>query len=86
MKTEYFKIEKKHQVKKMCELCNKTFKFQSRLKDHITIHHLGQRFECPQCDVTFTTKQVRDKHILSIHMGQKILCPQCGSASVDEPG
>ena len=50
-----------------CEICNKIFKFRSRLKEHVTIKHLGQKFNCTMCESTFTTKQSRNQHMLQFH-------------------
>lgn len=44
-------IEKPHK----CEICNKTFPFPARLKDHMQMYHLGiKRFGCEECDKVFS--------------------------------
>lgn len=38
-----------------CEVCNKTFPFVARLKDHMQMYHLGsKKFGCEECDKVFS--------------------------------
>ena len=39
-----------------CEDCEKAFKEEQDLKDHIRIVHEGKRVNCPECDKLFVSK------------------------------
>ncbi|XP_069615141.1 transcription factor IIIA isoform X3 [Ranitomeya imitator] len=53
-----------------CNVCNRTFKSKSNLKDHKKIHREERIvYRCPRedCDRTYTTKFNLKSHILSFH-------------------
>lgn len=44
-------IEKPHE----CKICNKTFPFPARLRDHMQMYHLGsKKFGCEECEKVFS--------------------------------
>ena len=37
-----------------CKICNKTFRWASRLESHYRVHTGDKPYKCDQCDKTFT--------------------------------
>ena len=55
-----------------CGDCEKAFKEEQGLKDHIRIVHEGKRINCPECDKPFVSKSTLKKHIDAVH--EKATC------------
>ena len=51
--------------------CEKAFKEEQGLKDHIRIVHEGKRVKCPECDKPFVSKSTLKKHIDAVHEKKK---------------
>ena len=64
-----------------CSKCEKSFKFQHRLKahleTHIEIHSRARPFQCQDCDKRFLRSSDLWAH-QRIHSGSKYTCLQCG--------
>ena len=54
-----------------CGGCEKAFKEEQGLKDHIRIVHEGKRINCPECDKPFVSKSTLKKHIDAVHEKEK---------------
>ena len=54
-----------------CDVCYKSFKVNSNLKQHIESVHAGKRFKCDHCSSSFTQKGHLKTHIESVHEGKK---------------
>ncbi|XP_073518569.1 transcription factor IIIA [Phyllobates terribilis] len=65
-----------------CNVCNRTFKSKTNLRDHKKIHREEQIvYQCPRenCDRTYTTKFGLKNHILSFHENMRsFVCEQEG--------
>ena len=51
--------------------CEKAFKEEQGLKDHIRIVHEGKRINCPECDKPFVSKSTLKKYIDAVHEKKK---------------
>ena len=53
-------------VEKMfrCETCEKEYKSNQGLEEHIQSFHLNTKFECGTCEKSFTIKKVLKEHHL----------------------
>ena len=61
-----------------CTDCNKSYKRQGNLTDHIRAVHLGQGHQCAQCGLQFSRAASLRRHITSVHEGEKKFnCPFC---------
>ena len=59
----------------LCELCDATFAYPGRLKQHVDAVHLGLRpFVCSYdgCNAKFTEKGNLNTHVRSIHEGEEV--------------
>ncbi|XP_023313988.1 zinc finger protein 345-like [Trichogramma pretiosum] len=51
-----------------CEICQKSFRYQSILKNHIkVVHDRCKPFECEICHVSFGEKSKLNRHIIMVH-------------------
>ena len=66
-----------------CDVCDKTFKYYLRVKDHHRQHHTGERpFKCDHCDSRFATVAGRRSHHVHMHRTRQKLCNDCGKRFV----
>ncbi|XP_018425752.1 PREDICTED: transcription factor IIIA [Nanorana parkeri] len=68
--TEYMKhVATIHSEPAICDVCNRTFKKKTHLKDHKKTHEERIVYRCPRedCDRTYTKKFALQSHILSFH-------------------
>ena len=69
---------RKHEdVKYFCNHCDKQFKQQPHLKNHIQSKHEGVKYACNQCEYKATFQSSLKTHIKSQHEGVKYACNQC---------
>lgn len=59
-----------------CQLCDKLYKSQFRLKQHLRKNHVGEIFECDCCAEYFIDQVAYDEHMQSHDDG--IICRLCG--------
>ncbi|KAG8452870.1 hypothetical protein GDO86_004604 [Hymenochirus boettgeri] len=81
--TLYLKhVSECHEEPVICDVCNRTFKQKSYLKDHKRTHEKERTvYRCPRedCDRTYTTLFNLQSHMLSFHEGQHpFVCPHDG--------
>ncbi|KAM9321174.1 transcription factor IIIA [Gastrophryne carolinensis] len=83
--TDYLKhVETSHAEPAICDVCNRTFKKKSFLKEHMKSHSTERTvFCCPRegCARTYTTKFNLQSHLLSFHENSRPhVCehPGCG--------
>uniref|UniRef100_A0AAR5NX43 Protein krueppel n=2 Tax=Dendroctonus ponderosae TaxID=77166 RepID=A0AAR5NX43_DENPD len=63
-----------------CPTCNRCFKKQHKLNNHMRSHTKIAPFKCPDCDKAFKFQQNLKRHIL-IHKGiKKFKCEDCGKS------
>ena len=55
-----------------CEHCEKSFKMEFTLKNHIKVIHEGIRVKCPVCQKPFVDKTVVKRHIENFHETKKL--------------
>ena len=67
-------MTKKPRQNYMCNSCNKSFKTNSILKQHIESVHEGKIFKCSICLSNFTQKVNLKKHIESVHEEKTFKC------------
>ena len=60
-----------------CPKCDKVFKSQSHMTDHIMYKHEGKGYPCDQCNVQASTKSKLTRHIKSSHSGITYPCNYC---------
>ena len=71
-------IAAQYQYQFQCQLCDKRFKNDKTLKNHIESVHNGVKYNCEQCFKQFTDRGSLSKHIKAIHEGVRYECDQCG--------
>jgi KRAB domain-containing zinc finger protein len=54
-----------------CEHCEKSFKMEFTLKNHIKVVHEGIRVMCPVCQKPFVDKSCMKRHIENVHEKKK---------------
>lgn len=64
------KAEKKPPYQHICDLCNKTFKTEKFLKNHLYYTHTEKTFLCMYCGKNFRKKAALQSHI-QVHTGEK---------------
>lgn len=61
-----------------CDYCNKCFKQEAHLKQHVRIHTDDRPYGCPFCGKAFRQKAVLNQHV-RLHTGEKpYTCEHCG--------
>ena len=67
-----------------CDKCDKSYTFESLLKDHKYSHSLKRQYECSICHKTYRRERELKKHTLASHEGKrkervfKVKCDICG--------
>ena len=58
-----------------CEICNKKFMLNHKMKEHFNSIHDGknQPFPCSKCVVGFTKNSDLQRHISSVHEGKEFV-------------
>ncbi|XP_034484177.1 zinc finger protein 675-like [Drosophila innubila] len=64
-----------------CNICQKRYRVNTELRDHLLRHAGIKNFVCPYCGVGKTTKQELDKHMLTHTKEKKFKCDQCDHTS-----
>ena len=63
---------------KVCQFCDKTFHYNSKLEEHIAlIHEKKTLTECEICGKIFATKRTAKLHIEIIHNKLQYSCAKC---------
>lgn len=57
--------EKKHK----CDVCQREFRWENNLKDHLKLHTGDKRHVCGLCDKAFAQKSTLRKHLAKSHPG-----------------
>ena len=55
-----------------CEDCEKCFKEERKLDEHVNRVH--KKYECDECDKVFNFDTVLEKHIEAVHEDSKLFC------------
>ncbi|KAL0860971.1 hypothetical protein ABMA27_009502 [Loxostege sticticalis] len=73
-----------HKGKYRCEICNKSYNNESRLKLHKRMHdkHISGTFECELCHYCYKTNFLLQTHMTEKHI-YKYLCRKCPEVSFD---
>ncbi|XP_050086697.1 zinc finger protein ZFP2-like [Anopheles aquasalis] len=70
-------VTEEQSTAKVCNFCNKTFKFNATLRQHEKIHYGIKQFECAVCQRRFLHKGTLKCH-LRMHTGETpYKCPHC---------
>ncbi len=64
------------QPKHVCEVCGKSFKVRSNLKEHMNTHTSDRSFLCGLCGKALKNRQCLNRHMWT--HGVKQTCPECG--------
>ncbi|XP_046573536.1 zinc finger protein 286A-like [Haliotis rubra] len=61
-----------------CKQCEKGFRSQSHLAEHLTMHSTERPYLCDHCGASFKTQNVQKKHIQTIHVNPRSFgCDKC---------
>merc|ERR1712142_731829 len=61
-----------------CNICPKTFKYESNLQSHLSAHKRRKCYKCTQCIKTFTFESDYNQHVLTHHSGLTFFsCDYC---------
>jgi hypothetical protein len=64
-----------------CEKCNKLYKTNKCLRQHIQIKHSRiESLQCVKCDKHFSNKLSLKQHVYSVHPSKLHSCSFCGSS------
>ena len=55
----------------MCSVCEKSFRFQSHVKQHFESVHEGKRHKCSLCGSNFSREGTLKRHISTLHNENK---------------
>ena len=68
-------------VKHQCSFCDYASNKKSRITCHLSVHGIGERYQCDQCDKDFGQKQNLKRHIERQHETEvKVFeCDQCNT-------
>lgn len=73
-------LSKTHQQKLYCKTCDRSFKSDESLKEHMRrCHNQYQNYQCTECNRTFNIKSLYDKH-LAYHKrpdAERYMCKKC---------
>ena len=73
-------ISSVHQAKAVrhnCDQCDKSFRQEYFLDNHIRFTHMGQKFKCVQCDKSFAQRGGLSRHRKTAHEGRIFSCDKC---------
>ena len=64
-----------------CEICDKEYKYNKGLKNHVNItHNLGKECRCNICQKVFNSQKQLTVHLKSIHANKDHKCNSCGKS------
>ena len=66
-----------HRGFRYCDLCEKKFRVQHQLTEHIRVAHEGLKFECNYCEFQGSSKKTIKIHTEAKHEGIKYKCDFC---------
>jgi hypothetical protein len=62
----------------VCQICDRRYRHQSTLKDHLLTHEAERTHLCDICGKAFYTKELCSSHRL-LHGERKLTCSECGA-------
>ncbi len=70
----------------MCEICSKTFTYQSNLNVHMAVHRDEKKRKCKFCERTFRWASGLKSHLIAAHNkgGNVLTCELCGKEFNDK--
>lgn len=74
--------ESAREFRHVCSLCQKSFKFQSFLNRHMTLHTGERQHKCTMCDKSFTRKSNLDTHMITHTSLKPHKCSECAKCFV----
>ena len=61
-----------------CELCEKTFRFESDLRKHVRMYHVIKEYPCDSCELIFKSETGLWGHKQTVHEKKRFPCEHCG--------
>uniref|UniRef100_A0AAG5DCI5 Uncharacterized protein n=1 Tax=Anopheles atroparvus TaxID=41427 RepID=A0AAG5DCI5_ANOAO len=73
----YVHKREKHMPMYQCEVCNKSFAFKSKLRDHAMLHTGERPYKCQLCERSFRLTEMYRRHLLTHTSDSKHVCTIC---------